>query len=393
MTEENRFRKRFLDCKNLTIEEAEDLGKHLASLSRDISFWLGDLAKYSEARWPEHYHQVFPEWMSPGHASRTAGVCRAYPKEEDRQHEVTYTQYMQVAKKPDRDSLLAGMVGQTSDESRKSPNREAAPAKNPWMLAVDVNYFLHRFWFSGAGIEAAQGVADWIDRTVDRLKEKGLTDCACCFDSRVNHRKALTEGWDAPYKPRPAKDPELGQQLNLVRELLEKKNFACVSQEGMEADDMMASYAAQFDGRVTLMTQDKDMRQCLSDHVNMLLDVEWMENPTSGEMLPDYKWLSTAAHIEATGLKPEQWTEFQMLMGDSVDGIKGCPGIGEKGAADLIKEFETLKAVYEAAEADDERIKEKKRVALLEFRDSTADVTRQLVTLRTELTITKATRL
>jgi 5'-3' exonuclease len=393
MTEDSIFRKRFLECKNMTIEDAEELGKYLAKLQRDISFYVGDLARYAEARWPDKHPQVWPEWVSPGMLDRTAGVCRAYPKEEDRQHEVTYTQYMQVAKKPNRDSLLAGMVGQTTDESRKKPNSEAPPAKDPWLLAVDTNYFLHRFWFSGAGIEAAQGVADWIERTVDRLKEKGLTDCACCFDSRTNHRKALTEGWKDAYKPRPPKDPELGQQLNLVRELLEKKNFACVSQEGMEADDMMASYAAQFDGRVTLMTQDKDMRQCLSDHVNMLLDVEWMENPTSGEMLPDYKWLSMAAHIESTGLKPAQWTDYQMLMGDSVDGIKGCPGIGEKGAADLIKEFETLEKVYAAAEADDERIKEKKRVALLEFRDSTAEVTRLLVTLKTDLVVTKATRL
>ena len=394
MTEENRFRKRFLDCKNLTIEEAEDLGKHLAALQRDISFYCGDLARHAEARWPDRHPQVWPEDVSPGMLARMAGVCRAYPKEEDRQHEVTYTQYMQVAKKPNRNSLLIGMVGQTTDESRKSLQGEVAPAPNPWLLAVDVNYYLHRFWFSGAGVEAAQGVADWIGRTVARLQEKGLTNLACCFDSRVNHRKALTEGWDAPYKPRPPKDPELGRQLNLVRELLEKNNFACVSQEGMEGDDIMASYAAQFDGRVTLMTQDKDMRQSLSgSRVNMLLDVDWMENPTSGEMLPDYKWLSAAAHAEETGVRPDQWVDVQMLQGDSVDGIKGCPGIGKKGAIDLIKEFGTIKDVFEAAEAEDERIKEKKRAALIEFRDSTAETTRLLVTMRTDLTVTKATRL
>jgi 5'-3' exonuclease len=390
---DNRFRKRFLDCSNLTIEEAEDLGKHLAALQRDISFYCGDLAKYAEARWPDRHPQVWPEWVSPGMLDRTAGVCRAYPKEEDRQHEVTYTQYMQVAKKPNRDSLLAGMVGQTTDESRKKPASEAAPAKDPWLLAVDVNYFLHRFWFSGGGVEAAHDVAGWIERTVDRLKAKGLTDLACCFDSRTNHRKKLTEGWDAPYKPRPPKDPELGQQLNLVRELLEKKNFACVSQEDMEGDDVMASYAAQFNGRVTLMTQDKDMRQSLCGHVNMLLDVDWMENPTSGEMLPDYKWLSAAAHTEETGVRPDQWVEVQMLQGDSVDGIKGCPGIGAKGAVDLIKEFGTIKAVFDAAADGDERIKEKKREALIAFRDSTAEVTRLLVTMRSELPVTKATRL
>ena len=260
-----------------------------------------------------------------------------------------------------------------------------------WLLAVDVHYHLHRHWFSGAGVEAAVRVAEWVQRTVERLKEKGLTDVACCFDSRSNFRKELTKDWEDKYKDRPAKDPELVQQLHLVRELLEGYGFACVSQDGFEADDVMASYAAQFKGRITLLSADKDMRQCLSDHVNMLLDVEWTEDETSGDLLPDYKWLSAKQHTEAKGLRPDQWAGYQCIMGDNTDNVKGAEGIGEKGAVDLIREFGTLDTTLEAAKFGDERIKPKKREALIQLAGQ-LDVVRQLVTLRTDLELPQNTR-
>jgi 5'-3' exonuclease len=386
-----RMRKRFLDCSNMTMEEAESWGKELAQTQRDIMFWMGDLARYAETRWPDNHFQIWPDWVSPGMISRAAGVARAYPSEQERQHEATYSQYMQQAKKPDRQERLSEVVdkGLTTDESRKV---EQVERSERWLLAIDVNYFLHRFWFSGAGIESAVSVATWIQRTVERLKEKGLTDVACCFDSHRNDRKELTKEWEDKYKDRPPKDPELGQQLSLVHDLLSGRGFACVSVDGMEGDDVMASYAKQFDGRITLMTQDKDCRQCLSSKCNILLDVTWIQDETSGDHLPEYKWLSAKQHTEATGIRPDQWTAYQAIMGDNCDGIKGAAGIGEKGAADLIKAFGSVEGAIEAAKADDDRIKPKKCAALIEFEDK-KDITLQLVTLRTDLQLPASTRL
>jgi 5'-3' exonuclease len=398
-----RAHKRHLDCSNLTIEEAEHLGGVLATLSRDLGFLIGDLARYSEARWPDTHHQVWPVFQSPGQLARNAGVCRAYPKPDDRQHDCTFSQYMQVAGKPDRQKLLAEMEGKTTDETRvvqrgagpTVPNSEPKAADDSaprWLLAVDVNYFLHRFWHSGAGVEAATSVASWVNRTVERLKEMGLTDVACCFDAAHNHRKELTQGWEDKYKDRPPKDPELGQQLNLVRELLQKANFACVSVEEMEADDVMASYAKQFDGKVTLLTQDKDCRQCLSAKCNILLDVTWKEDDTSGDHLPDYKWLTAKSHTEATGIPPERWVDYQCIMGDNVDGIRGVEGIGQKGAADLVKQWGRVETVIEAAKKGHDSITPKKREAIIAF-ESKLEVTRALVTLRHNLTVPTTTRI
>jgi DNA polymerase-1 len=124
----------------------------------------------------------------------------------------------------------------------------------------------------------------------------------------------------------------------------------------------------------------------------MLTDVAWTEDPTSGEMLPDYKWLSAKQHTETTGLRPEQWADYQAIMGDPVDGIRGAEGIGAKGAADLIVEFGSLDAVIEAARNEHESIKPKKREALLALAER-VDVVRQLVGMRTDVEIPLETRI
>ena len=386
----------FFDPSKLDREQLESYGTAFAEWQKSVNFWIGDAARYARdvLHLGDNYSQIFPPSMSPGLIQRCEAVARAYPRQEDRNPLATWSIHMQHANRPDRIARVQAAVasGRTTDEEREANTKRASePGGQRWMLCVDVHYFLHRFWFSGAGVEAAVGVATWIQRTVDRLKEKGLSDVACCFDSRTNNRKELTKDWEAKYKDRPPKDPELGQQLNLVQELLRAK-FCCVSIDGYEADDVMASFAKQFNGRVTLLTQDKDCRQCLSEKCNMLLDVEWTTDETTGDSLPDYKWLSSKQHTESTGIPPSQWAEYQAIMGDATDGIKGAAGIGEKGAADLVKLFGTVEGAIAAAKSDDERIKASKRKSLIEFEEK-LEVTRKLVTLVTSLGIPRSTRI
>ena len=394
----SRMRKRFLDCSAMDMKQAEQWGKDLAETQRDIMFWIADLARYSESRWPDSHAQVWPEWISPGMIARASGVGKAYPNEADRQHEATYSQYMQVAGKHDRHERLAAIVdsGMTTDESRKAGSEKELPrneqANNAWLIGFDIHYFAHRHFYSGAGVETALQVAEWVQRTVERLKPKGVTDAVCAFEGNGSFRKQLTKDWVGEhYKDRPAKPSDLTYQLRSVRELLTGFGFACVSVDDYEADDVLASYAAQFPGKTTIVSADKDLRQSLSVKCNMLLDVEWIQDPTSGEMLPEYKWLSAKQHTDKTGIPPNQWVEYQIIMGDATDGIKGCSGIGEKGAADLVKEFGTVAAAIQAAKDGDDRIKPKKREALIEF-ESKLEITRKLVTLRTDLPLPTATK-
>lgn len=122
----------------------------------------------------------------------------------------------------------------------------------------------------------------------------------------------------------------------------------------------------------------------------MLLDVEWSTDETTADSIAEYKWMSAKLHTETTGIPPVRWTDYQAIMGDATDGIKGAIGIGEKGAADLVKMFGTVEAAIDAAKKGDERIKPKPRNALVEF-ESKLEVTRKLVTLRTDLEIPSST--
>lgn len=386
-----RLHSNYLDLDGISLEEMEALGSEVIWWQEGVQWWIGDLARKAKSMGENCFLQVFPAGVSPGLIARCEKVATAYPP-QDRNLLANWTIHMREANRPDRVARVQAHVdaGRTSDEAREANQQERA--KSRWLLAVDVNYFLHRYWHSGAGVEAASGVAGWIERTVERLKEKGLTDCVCCFDAPNNHRKQLTEGWDDKYKGRPPKPQELTQQLQTVRQLIEAKNFACVSIEGMEADDVMASYAKQFDGKVTLLTQDKDCRQCLSDKCNILLDVEWHDDETSGESLPEYKWVTAKTHAESTGIRPEQWCDYQCIMGDNVDGIKGAVGIGQKGATDLITWFGSVEAAIQAAKDNDSRIKPAKRQALIEF-EGKLETTRKLVTLRDDLHVTNGTRI
>lgn len=405
-----RMHLRRLDCSGLTLQEAEQWGDQLCKMQRDIPWMIGDLARYCESQWPDTWQQVFPEWASPGMVDRYKGVARAYSGNDDRNCEATFTQYMQAAGKPNRIELLERAIdkGQTSDESRKALTEDRT--KQRWLLAVDANFWITKHYYSGAEIEAAMQVSEWIKRTVERLQrykgptDVGLTDVAICFDSSTNFRKQLTEGkeWEGPrYKDRPPKPDILVQQLHLGRGLLEKAGFLCVSNDGYEADDVIASYTAQRDDWCSVLGVDKDLYQLLNDHVNMLTDVTWVKDPTSGELQAMEHWVTSQSFTEegctynsvlVQGIPPKQWPEFQTLAGDSTDGVTGAVGIGATIAANLIKEFGTAEAAIQAAKDEDERIKPAKRKALIEF-EPKLDVTRQLVTLRTDLPIPTSTRI
>ena len=393
-----RMQKRFLDCSGMTIEVAEQWARDLAETQRDVMFHLADLACYAESHWPDTHYQIWPEWVSPGLIQRAAGVGRAYPKEADRQHEATYTQFMQNAGREDRQSRLASIVqeGLTSDESRKADQaKHALDNLVRWLLAFDVHYFSHRTYHSGAGVETAMQVTEWVKRTVERLKQKGATDVLCAFEGVGSFRKELTaspEWAEHRYKDRPPKPSDLIHQLHLVRQLLEQFGFCCVSIDRHEADDVLASAAKQFPGRTTIISADKDLRQCLSDRCNILLDVEWTEDQTSGEHMPEYKWLTAKTHTEAKGITPGQWGSYQTIMGDNTDGIQGVAGVGEKGAADLVKMFGTAEACIAAAKTHDGRITPRQSSALMEFEGRLA-ITRQLVMLVDTLPIPSQTRI
>lgn len=398
---------------NTPLEEFENMMGMLLDVQRDIIWQIGDVARALERQHPNTFHQAYPVDCSPDAIARYIAVAAAY-KPEERNPGASWTIHMRNANDPDRVAIVAAAadVRQTSDEHRKNPAPVETPdppaahpepetpaeepaqhERNRWLLAVDINYYVHR-QFQVEGMAAGTTVVSWLIRVVDRLMDKGLTDLVCCFDGPHNHRHEITKGWDQPYKERTDKAPELVTLLNQVPAMLAEKNILIVVVDGMEADDVMASYAKSFPGKVTLLTADKDLRQCLSQTCNMLIDVKWEENPDTREWLPNYTWVTVKSHMESvtyssakvSGISPEQWPHFQAIAGDSVDKIRGCEGIGAKGAMDLILAHNTVQGVIEACKSGKVALTKKKIEAVLEF-EPFAEATLLLTTMRNDLPV------
>jgi DNA polymerase-1 len=174
----------------------------------------------------------------------------------------------------------------------------------------------------------------------------------------------------AEYKANRAEMPaDLGEQIPHVRRILEAMRIPILEYPGFEADDVIGTIArrAQEAGvEVVIVSSDKDMLQLVNDRVSML-------NPAKDDL-----WYDAPKVKEFLGVEPAQVADLFALMGDTIDNIPGAPGIGEKGARDLIERFGSLEAALaRAAEVERktyreslqnhaERIRMSKRLATID---------------------------
>ena len=145
----------------------------------------------------------------------------------------------------------------------------------------------------------------------------------------------------AEYKAnRPEMPPDLAEQIPYVRRVLEAMRIPILEYPGFEADDVigtLARRAEQAGFEVVIVSSDKDMMQLVTERVSML-------NPAK-----DDEWYDPERSRQFLGVPPEQVADLLALKGDAIDNIPGAPGIGEKGARDLIERFGSVEAVLERA--------------------------------------------
>ena len=151
----------------------------------------------------------------------------------------------------------------------------------------------------------------------------------------------LREQEFAEYKAnRTEAPPDLGEQIVHIRRLLEALRIPILEFRGFEADDVIGTIARRaeqsgFD--VVIVSSDKDMLQLVTDRVSML-------NPAKDDIVYD-----PAKVEEFMGVKPSQVADLLALKGDAIDNIPGAPGIGDKGATDLIEQFGSVEAALDRA--------------------------------------------
>ncbi len=165
--------------------------------------------------------------------------------------------------------------------------------------------------------------------------------------------------------------PELSEQFPLIRELLDAFEIKRYELDNFEADDIIGTLSKHTDPKdweVKVITGDKDLLQLVDDHVKVAL---------TKKGITDVDTYDLNLVEERYGLKPEQIIDMKGLMGDSSDNIPGVPGVGEKTAIKLLKEFGTVENVLESIDqVSGKKLKEK-----LEEHKDQAEMSKKLATI------------
>jgi DNA polymerase-1 len=171
---------------------------------------------------------------------------------------------------------------------------------------------------------------------------------AASFDlAGPTFRSEMATDYKANRAPMPS---DLAEQIPWVHEACEALGVPILTYERFEADDVigtLASQAVTAGFEVAIVTGDKDFFQLVHDGLKVY-------NPKE-----DGTWYDAEGVKEKFGVAPEQVVDVLALMGDSIDNIKGVPGIGEKGARDLIATYGSLdELLAHAAEIPNKRYRE-----------------------------------
>ncbi|RNJ64218.1 MAG: DNA polymerase I [Porphyrobacter sp. IPPAS B-1204] len=229
------------------------------------------------------------------------------------------------------------------------------PLTNPEGTPVGAVYgYTTMLWKLAADLDAADGP----------------THLAVILDaSGVSFRNDIYEHYKAN-RPEPPED--LVPQFPLIRDATRAFSLPCIEVPGLEADDLIATYARRAQERgwdVTIVSSDKDLMQLIGEVNGSRIDMlDTMKNQRI--------WLEEVE--EKFGVGPELVGDVLALMGDAVDNVPGIYGIGPKTASKLIAEHGSLTAALDAApEMKASKLKER----LIEGRKD-AELSKILVTLR-----------
>lgn len=170
------------------------------------------------------------------------------------------------------------------------------------------------------------------------LKEE-FTHILVAFDkSGKTFRHDSFEDYKGGRKPMP---DEFRSQIDLIKKSIDVLGVKQDEIELIEADDIIGTLATQYYDQfdqIEIISNDKDLLQLLNDKVSLRSSKKGMQNYVS--YTPEYL-------MEVMGVRPNQITDLKGLMGDASDNLPGIPGVGEKTAVKLLKQYETLEGVLE----------------------------------------------
>ena len=247
----------------------------------------------------------------------------------------------------------------------------------PTLFLIDGSNQMYRAYHAIRGLTGPDGKSTNAVYGFVTMLRKLLADhqpayIAASFDLAAETFRAKLS---ADYKAnRTAMPDDLKEQIAWVHEACEAMGVPIFTMPGFEADDVigtLAKKAALAGYQVAIVTGDKDFFQMVGDGIRVY-------NPRD-----EGAWFDEVGVAEKFGVPPSQVVDVLALMGDTSDNVKGVPGIGEKGARELITSFGSLDALLSRA---DEVTAKKQREGLKTYADQ-ARQSRELVTIHTDLDV------
>ena len=259
---------------------------------------------------------------------------------------------------------------------------------SPRLFLVDGYALIYRAFFAlisrplttsrGENTSAAWGIANFLQRMLATHRPEYL---GWVHDSGLSFRHERYPAYKATrQKLTDELQDDFDRGMERVCQLLDAYRIPILSLDGYEADDVIGTLAAQGvrDGlNVVIISGDKDFQQLVRPGV-------WLLNPgRGGPASVEEQWVSPTNAEERLGVAPRYVTDYLALVGDSSDNVPGVPGIGDKTARDLVREFGDLEQILRNAPT---LTKKRPREALLQYPDR-ALLSKELVTIRDDLPV------
>ena len=229
------------------------------------------------------------------------------------------------------------------------------------LLLIDGNSIINRAFYGimgskmlmtedGTYTNAVYGFLSILFKELEDIKPEYLV---VAFDLKApTHRHKMYDKYKANRHGMPE---ELAMQMPILKETLKAMNVCIIEKEGYEADDILgtlAKWGQKEELEVTVLTGDRDSFQLIDKNIKVRIPRTKM-GKTETE---DY----TVEKIEEEyGLEPLDLIEVKGLMGDTSDNIPGVPGVGEKTALNLIKQYKSIDEVYNHIDEQKGKLKEK----------------------------------
>ena len=250
-------------------------------------------------------------------------------------------------------------------------------SSKPRLFLIDGSSYIYRAYFAIGRLSTSSGfptnaVLGFCNMLLKVIKDHKPDHMAVVFDTKgPTFRHEIYDEYKAN---RPAMPDDLVPQIPYIKNVVAAFNIPVLEMAGFEADDIIGTIAQESKKKeveVVIVTGDKDMLQLITDHTTTL------------DTMKDKKY-GTREVMDRFGVEPSRLVEIMGLAGDTSDNIPGVPGIGEKTAIELIKEFGTIENLLNNV---DKVTGKRRRENLLEFGDQ-ARLSKELATIDINVPLT-----